>query len=164
MHLISIITFLMTAFHCSGDGHSYFVYRSDCIRECVEKSEACTINLNVEGNFDKICYTESDACEGKATPLEVCLQCNQLPKGGQLIWDLYKERYYPEPPLVRYIYNIYFIVFIFVCGTICGVLSHRYCSLRCFTRRGNYERIRPSQEVYRDTVEPLSEDEDGAHV
>lgn len=143
--------------------HENFEYSSDCLRDCILKHESCTISLEVTGTFDKECYTESGRCEDKATPFVACLQFNHAPEGGQLIWELYKEKYYPSPPVVQNIYNIYFILIAFVCGSIIGVTAHRYCRLQYFTRRADYESIRTSQEVYRDTVEPILDIIDSDH-
>lgn len=146
---------------CVSDGknHTYFEYNSDCPSECITKLESCTINLNKEGVFNKMCYTDNTICENEATLFEVCLQSDKAPKGGQLIWNLYRDKYYPESPTFLYKYNIYVIMITLVCGIFIGIATHRYghiCRCSCFRAEG-YGNLR-STEVYRETVEPLSDD------
>ena len=137
--------------------HEYFEYSSDCVDECIEKRESCSISEPDPGNFVRQCYTENNACALKASPFEVCLRFNEPPLGGRMIWLEYKDLFYPssQPHLINYAYILYSVLS-FVFGATLGFFARPIC-VRWIERNqtADFQRLVVPGAVYQPTVEPI---------
>jgi len=138
--------------------HKYFEYEIDCGEECVSKKESCTIAEPTKDTFVRDCYVNTEACERKASPIMVCLSENKEPSGGSLIWNDYKEKFYPEKVVVHTYMYILSGLLILIVGMLMGCITQPYM-LRCLRyRRNGYEQFPSNTGVYQTTVRPATDD------
>lgn len=136
----------------------YFEYNTDCGTECIDAQDSCTISEPEKFVFSRKCYTEDSECMTQASPMVVCLTKQGKPLGGMLIWNDYKEKFYPDTHKSNNYLHILINTVTFLVGTIVGCMTQPCLCGYIKRRRDNYIQIPSSSDVYQSTVEPVAYD------